>query len=151
VSVCRVSCLQDVFLLAGRCVDAWLDTYTLFSRAIAPKNRPTVEDAEAVWRGVTLLAGEVSKLSGAAVGPNDLLPRHLIDAFIELCVSSPMDTGGGKGALGGISGITDPAALAAAQAKAELARRVADAVLVAKSAALKFNRCAWVVRQLGVI
>ncbi len=134
--------VQDVFMLAGRCVDAWLDTFTLFSRAVAPKNRPTVDDAEAVWRGVTLLAGEVSKLSGTTVGPGDLLPRHLIDAFIQMCVSAPKEADVEDASL---AGITNPAALAAARAKAEVSRRRADAVLVAKGTALKFNS---VVRKL---
>ncbi len=139
-----LSRLQDLFLLAGRCVDAWLDTFVLFSRAIAPKNRPTVEDAEAVWRGMTLLAGEISRLSSSVVCTGDLLPRHLIDAFIELCVSSPKDTNGSdEDGHGGESGTTDPEALAAARAKAEVARRLADAVQVARGAALKFNRYAW--------
>ncbi len=139
--MCALLLFQDLFLVAGRCVDAWLDTYVLFSRAIAPKNRPTVEDAEAVWRGVTLLAGEISKMSSTVVCTGDLLPRHLIDAFIELCVSSPKETNGCSEDAHG--GDTDPATLAAVRARAEVARRLADAVQVANGAALKFNRYVW--------
>ncbi len=122
---------QNVFMLAGRCVDAWLSTFILFSRAVSPMNRPTVDDAEAMWRGVTLLAREMSELSSTTVEPDELLPRSFIDAFVQVCVLVPE--------LSNVDGashvcIADPGALAAK------AKQRANAVRSAKHNTMNFTR-----------
>ncbi len=121
---------QNVFMLAGRCVDAWLSTFILFSRAVSPKNRPTVDDAEAVWRGVTLLAGEISELSSTTVTPDELLPRSFIDAFVQVCVLAPEQPNVDSVSL---VCIADPGALAAK------AKQRANAVRSAKQNTMNFT------------